>query len=90
VSIGEYVSALRTKWVTVVACAVLAVVAAAGVSALTSPSYMASTRLFVNTTAGETASDAYQGSLSPRVESPRTRSWPRAKRSRAGWSIRWA
>ncbi|MBT1191861.1 polysaccharide biosynthesis tyrosine autokinase [Rhodococcoides kroppenstedtii] len=61
--IGEYLSALRTQWVIVVACAVLSVVAAAGVSALTQPSYVASTRLFVNTTAGETASDAYQGSL---------------------------
>ncbi|MFC7956541.1 P-loop NTPase [Rhodococcoides kroppenstedtii] len=61
--IGEYFSALRAHWTTVVACVVLAVLAAAGVSALTSPTYVASTRLFVNTTGAATASDAYQGSL---------------------------
>lgn len=61
--IREYFAAWRTYWVTVALCALLAVGAAAGASALSSPTYVATARLFISTTGAGSISDAYQGSL---------------------------
>lgn len=52
---------LRSRWVTVLATAVAAVLGAVVVTLLTTPLYQASTRLFVSTTAGKSLTDAYQG-----------------------------
>ena len=52
---------LRSRWLTVLASTVAALVGAIAVTLLTTPLYQASTRLFVSTTAGKSLSDAYQG-----------------------------
>lgn len=60
-TIQDYVKALRTRWV--IACVTIAVtvLAAIALNLLTTPLYQASTRLFVSTTSGASASDLYQG-----------------------------
>ena len=52
---------LRARWLTIVITTVLATAAAAAISLLTTPQYESSTRLFVSTTAGASATELYQG-----------------------------
>lgn len=59
----EFLRLLRTRWVIVCVTLAIAVLGAAAVSLLTTPLYQASTRLFVSTTAGASASEAYSGNL---------------------------
>lgn len=61
--IRDYLAAWRAQWVIIVACVVLALGVAAGVSALMTPKYVATTRLFTTTTGGASVSEAYQGNL---------------------------
>lgn len=52
---------LRSRWVTVVAVTVVALLGSVVLTILTTPLYRATTRLFVSTTAGKSLSDVYQG-----------------------------
>lgn len=54
---------LRSRWLTVCVTTVVAVLAAGAAALLTTPLYQASTRLFVSTTSGASASEIYQGNL---------------------------
>ena len=60
-NLRELAKIVRSRWLTICAATVAALVAAVAVTALTTPLYQASTRLFVSTTAGASASDLYQG-----------------------------
>lgn len=60
-NLRDYVRALRTRWVTVVATTFIVALAAIAISLFTTPLYQATTRLFVSTTSGMSASDLYQG-----------------------------
>jgi receptor protein-tyrosine kinase len=51
-TIQEFLRMLRARWLIVVATTAVAVAGAAAITALTTPLYEASTRLFVSTTAG--------------------------------------
>lgn len=62
-NLQDYVKVLRSRWVTICVTSIVAVLGAITVSLLTTPLYQASTRLFVSTTAGSSASDIYQGNL---------------------------
>jgi receptor protein-tyrosine kinase len=55
---------LRSRWVVVFVTTLVAIAGAVAISLLTTPLYQASTRLFVSTTAGASASEVYQGTLS--------------------------
>lgn len=61
-SLQEFAKLLRSRWITVCATVVLALVTAVVISLLTTPLYKATTRLFVSTTSGATLAEAYQGS----------------------------
>jgi capsular exopolysaccharide synthesis family protein len=61
VSIREYFMVLRTRWVILFITTAVAVLSAIGYTLATTPLYEASTRLFVSTTGGASASDRYQG-----------------------------
>jgi receptor protein-tyrosine kinase len=52
---------LRTRWITIAAATLVAVLAAIVYSLLTTPLYEASTRLYVSTSAGSSAAELYQG-----------------------------
>ena len=58
----EYAKLLRSRWITVFSAILAAVLGAFILTLLTTPLYEASTRLFVSTTAGASASDLYQSS----------------------------
>lgn len=60
-NLQDFIKLLRTKWVTVCAVTVAALLIAIGVSFMTTPLFQASTRLFVSTTAGSTLAETYQG-----------------------------
>ncbi|WP_328351386.1 polysaccharide biosynthesis tyrosine autokinase [Mycobacterium sp. NBC_00419] len=62
-NLQEFIKVLRARWITVAAALTAALLAAATVTLLTTPLYQASTRLFVSTSAGQSLSDAYQGTL---------------------------
>lgn len=59
----DYLRVLRRRWLLVVATALVAVGAAAGISLAQTPQYAATARLFVSTPTGNEATDAYQGGL---------------------------
>ena len=62
-NLREAIKILRTRWITVCVTALVTFVAAVVYTALQTPLYQASTRLFVSTTSGNTsANDLYQGS----------------------------
>jgi receptor protein-tyrosine kinase len=63
-TIREFLQVLRVRWLIIVLTTVITVAAAVAYSMLTTPLYQASTRLFVSTTGGGSASDVYQGNLS--------------------------
>ena len=60
-NLQDFVKLLRSRWMTLCVTTLAVVLAAVGVSLLTTPLYQASTRLFVSTTNGSSLSDAYQG-----------------------------
>ena len=62
-NIQELAQLLRTRWFTICLTITVAVLGAVVVTLLTTPAYQASTRLFVSTTAGASASELYQGNL---------------------------
>lgn len=62
-NLQDFAKLLRTRWLTVCAATLAAVLGAVTVSMLTTPLYQASTRFFVSTAAGESLSDIYQGTL---------------------------
>ncbi|QHP89159.1 polysaccharide biosynthesis tyrosine autokinase [Mycolicibacterium monacense] len=57
----DFVKSLRARWIVVSVATVIGVLAAVAVTMLTTPLYQASTRLFVSTTAGTSATEIYQG-----------------------------
>ena len=63
-NIQDFLRLLRARWLVIVATTVVAVAGAAALTLLTTPLYQASTRLLVSTSATETASDIYSGTLS--------------------------
>jgi capsular exopolysaccharide synthesis family protein len=62
-SLQDFLKLLRSRWITVCATIVLGALAAVAVTLLTTPLYQATTRLFVSTTAGASATELYQGNL---------------------------
>ncbi len=60
-SLQDFARLLRTRWRTVAATAILTLLVTVAIIMLTTPLYQASTRLFVSTTGGVTASERYQG-----------------------------
>lgn len=60
-NLQDFVKALRTQWLTVLATTLACMIAAVVITITTTPLYQASTRLFVSTTAGSSMSDKYQG-----------------------------
>ncbi|MBX7131361.1 MAG: polysaccharide biosynthesis tyrosine autokinase [Fimbriimonadaceae bacterium] len=61
-NLQDLLSILRARWLTVVVTALVTLVIAIAATLLTTPMYEASTRLFVSTAAGNSLTDAYQGS----------------------------
>jgi receptor protein-tyrosine kinase len=62
-TIQDFVQLLRTRWVIICVTIAVAVSGAVALTLLTTPLYQASTRLFVSTTSGASASEMYQGTL---------------------------
>ncbi len=60
-SLHAFIHTLRTRWIAVCITALVGVISAVGLTLFTTPLYQASTRLFVSTTVGASASDLYQG-----------------------------
>jgi len=60
--LADYLAILRKRWVSIVVIAVLGVAVAAGVSLLMTPTYTASTSLFLTVQSGNTAGELQQGS----------------------------
>jgi len=61
-NLKEFVALLRSRWVTIGVTTMVLVLGAVAYSLVQTPLYQASTRLFVSTNAGASASDLYQGS----------------------------
>ena len=60
-SLQQYLKSIRTRWITVFVTTFVAIAAAITLSLLTTPLYMASTRLFVSTNSVASGSELYQG-----------------------------
>jgi receptor protein-tyrosine kinase len=60
-SLQEFFKLLRSRWITICVAIAVAVLAAIAVSLFTTPLYQASTRLFVSTASGVSATELYQG-----------------------------
>jgi receptor protein-tyrosine kinase len=60
-SLLKFIKLLRSRWITVCVTTLVAVLAAVAITLLTTPLYQASTRLFVSTTSGVSATELYQG-----------------------------
>lgn len=60
-TVQDFVKLLRNRWVVICATIAVALLGAVAVNLLTTPMYEASTRLFVSTTSGASASEIYQG-----------------------------
>lgn len=60
-NLHDSLKVLRTRWVTVLITTVVTVLLAGLYTAMKTPLYQASTRLFVSTSAGQSASELYQG-----------------------------
>jgi receptor protein-tyrosine kinase len=61
-NLQDYVKLLRNRWVTVVLTALITILVTVAYTLLQTPLYEATTRLFVSTSAGASATDLYQGS----------------------------
>jgi len=62
VNIQELVKLFRNRWVTVLVTGLIVILGTVAYTLAQTPIYQAATRLFVSTTAGETASDLYNSS----------------------------
>ncbi|MBE1547959.1 receptor protein-tyrosine kinase [Mycobacterium sp. OAS707] len=62
-TIQNFLRLLRARWITIFLAVAVAVGGAAALTLLTTPLYEASTRLYVSTTAGASATDIYEGNL---------------------------
>jgi capsular exopolysaccharide synthesis family protein len=60
-NLQDFIKLLRARWVTISATTLVAVLVAVVYTAVTTPLYQASTRLFVSTTAGTSVAEIYQG-----------------------------
>lgn len=60
-TIQDFVKLLRSRWIVICVTIAAAVLGAVAVNLLTTPLYQASTRLFVSTTSGTSATEIYQG-----------------------------
>ncbi|OBB57169.1 protein tyrosine kinase [Mycobacterium sp. 852013-51886_SCH5428379] len=60
-TLQDFISVLRARWITVCVTIVVAVLGGVALTLLTTPLYQASTRLFVSTGSGSSLSDVYQG-----------------------------
>ncbi|WP_082570068.1 polysaccharide biosynthesis tyrosine autokinase [Mycobacterium sp. Root135] len=60
-NLQDFAKLLRSRWMTICATVVVAILGGVAVTLLTTPLYEATTRLFVSATAGTTANEAYQG-----------------------------
>lgn len=60
-TIQDFVKLLRNRWLLICLTIVISILGAVTINLLTTPLYQASTRLFVSTTSGTSASDIYQG-----------------------------
>ncbi len=60
-NVMEYVTALRRQWITILVLAVLGAVAGLALGKLTSPTYQATSQVFVSVTSGETVQELAQG-----------------------------
>jgi len=60
-NLRDLIRVLRSRWITVAVATLTVVLGAVALTLLTTPTYQASTRLFVSTTVGASANDLYQG-----------------------------
>lgn len=60
-TIQDFFKLLRTRWIIICVTVMVALLGAIAVNLLTTPLYEATTRLFVSTTSGTSASEIYQG-----------------------------
>jgi capsular exopolysaccharide synthesis family protein len=61
-NLQDFIRLLRSRWVTVCVTALITILGAVAFTLLQTPLYQASTRLFVSTSAGDSANDLYQSS----------------------------
>lgn len=61
-NLAEFVKLLRSRWIAITVTALVTILGGVLYTLLQTPLYQASTRLFVSTTSGSSASDLYQGS----------------------------
>lgn len=61
-NLQDFFKLLRTRWVTISVTAIFFTIGSIAYTLLQTPMYQASTRLFVSSTAGDSATDLYQGS----------------------------
>jgi receptor protein-tyrosine kinase len=62
-SLQDFLSLLRSRWLTIVSSVLAALAGALALTLLTTPTYVAFTRLFVSTPRSGSVSDLYQGDL---------------------------
>jgi capsular exopolysaccharide synthesis family protein len=62
-NIQDFVHVLRSRWAIICVTIAVAIAGATALTLLTTPLYQASTRLFVSTSASDSASEIYQGNL---------------------------
>lgn len=60
-NLQDFIKLLRSRWLTICISTLVVVVGAVTISLTTTPLYEASTRLFVSTSSGSSATDIYQG-----------------------------
>jgi capsular exopolysaccharide synthesis family protein len=60
-TLHDFLRAIRTRWLTVLASVLVVLIAAILATIMTTPLYQASTRLFVSSTGGQSMNDIYQG-----------------------------
>ncbi len=60
-SVHDFLRAIRTRWLYVLASVLIALITAVVATLMTTPLYEASTRLFVSNTGGQSVTDSYQG-----------------------------
>ncbi len=87
----DFLRLMRTRWITVCASVLVAVVVAIAVTLMTTPQYQASTRLFVSASAGNSASDVYQAIVFRKsvLSLTRSYSWVRRSRSALSTNLAW-
>jgi receptor protein-tyrosine kinase len=61
VKLQDLIKLLRSRWITLLATTLIAVLGAVLYTLITTPLYQATTRLFVSTTGGKSVTDNYQG-----------------------------